>query len=331
MSSMRPSHTRRAILLCALTLVTLPVFPRAESAVVRLGFVHPQAPATATHGLDAFWKRMRDLGYIEGQNLVIEARWAEGRAERLPRLTKDVVAQNVDVLVTYSTPGAIAAKDATRTIPIAAVAMGEPLRTGLAANLARPEGNLTGFSTGLGQGIAGKRLELLQQAIPGLDTVTIIGDTRNPIARETVTELQRVAPSLGLKLHLIEVREVRAVESAFAEARRKGQAALMLTNTMLSANIRSVTATAAKHRIPTMYYVRDFVDVGGLMSYSPNYSVQWRRAAEYVDRIVKGTKPADLPIEQPTQYLLVVNLATARALGLQMPESILIRADELIQ
>jgi putative ABC transport system substrate-binding protein len=212
----------------------------------------------------SFWKRMRELGYIQGQNLVIEARWAEGRAERLPTLMKEVLARNVDVLVTYSTPGAIAAKNATRTTPIVGVAMGEPLRTGLAANLARPEGNLTGFSTGLGQGIAGKRLELLQQAVPGLDTVTIIGDTTNPIARETVTELRRVAPSLGLKLHLIEVREMRAVESAFAEAKRKGQAAIMLTNTMLSANIRSVTATAAKHRIPTMYYVRDFVEAGGL-------------------------------------------------------------------
>ncbi|MGH8611084.1 MAG: ABC transporter substrate-binding protein [Gammaproteobacteria bacterium] len=318
-------------LAAALALITLPMIAEAESRVVRLAFVHPQTPVTATRGLDAFWKRLKDLGYVEGQNLLVEARWGEGRAERLPALMNDVVARKVDVLVTYSTQGALAAKNATSTIPIVGVGMGEPLRTGLATNLPHPEGNLTGLSGGLAQGIAGKRLELLHEAVPRLATVTMIGNPGSPIAREMAKELQTMAPSRGLKLQFIEVREAGSLDRAFQEAKRRGQAALVLTDAMMSANIERVTVLAAKNRVPTMYYLRDFVDVGGLMAYAPDYSMQWRRAAEYVDKIVKGAKPAELPIEQPTQYFLVVNLKAARALGLKIPESILLRADEVIR
>jgi putative ABC transport system substrate-binding protein len=271
------------------------------------------------------------LGWFEGQNLVIEARWADGRMERLPALMAEVIGRRIDVLVTFGTQAALAAKNTTSTVSIVGVAMGEPLRTGLATSLARPGSNLTGTSVGWAEGIGGKWLERLQEAVPHLSTVAVIANSDSPIARDLAKELAAIAPTRGLKLRLIEVREPGALDGAFEQAGRKAQAVLVLPAPIISAHREQVTALAAKHRLPAMYYLRDYVDAGGLMAYAPDLAVQWRRAADYVDKILRGAKPADLPIEQPTQWSLVINLKTAKALGITFPESILLRADEVIR
>jgi putative tryptophan/tyrosine transport system substrate-binding protein len=320
-------------LFASLLLLIALIAHSAESArtSVRVGFVHPQSPSTALYGVTEFWDRLRELGYVEGQNLVIEARWAEGHLDRLPALVADVVARNVDIIVAFSTPAAIAAKTKTSTIPIVGISMGEPLRTGLATSLARPGANLTGLSVGWTDDVPGKWLELLQEIVPRLETVGLISNPENPISRELVKELQVVAPTRNLKLLLLDVRDAKKLEQTFEHAGRKAQAVLVLPGIAVFASPKLVTGLAAKHRLPTMYYLHDFVDAGGLIGYAPDIVTQWRRGAEYVDKILKGAKPADLPIEQPTKYLLVVNLKAASALGLKVPESILIRADQVIR
>lgn len=299
--------------------------------IMHVGLVHPQSPSTAVRGLNAFWERLRELGYVEGQNLVVEARWANGQLDQVPALTAEVIARKVDVLVTFGTQGAIAAKNATRTIPIVGVSMGEPLRTGLVTSLAQPEGNLTGTSVGWAEGVGGKWLELLQEILPRLSTVAVIANLDNAIARDLLKELEATAPTRGLKLDLIEVRDPSTLDHAFERAHRKAQAALVLPATILSARRAQIAALAAKHRLPTMYYLRDYVEAGGLVAYAPDLTVQFRRAADYVDKILKGARPSELPIEQPTTWTLVVNLKVARALKLRMPESILLRADEVLK
>jgi len=209
--------------------------------------------------------------------------------------------------------------------------MGDPVGSGVAASLAHPGGNLTGFSQGWDEGIGGKWLELLQETVPRLSTVALFANPDNPLARELARKLEVIAPTRGLKVRLIEVREPRALAGAFERAGRTAQAVLVLPDPIISATRKQVTALAAKHRLPAMYTLRDFVDVGGLMAYSPDLAVLFRRAAEYVDRILRGANPGDLPIEQPTEYRLIVNLKAAKALGITIPESILLRADEVIR
>jgi putative ABC transport system substrate-binding protein len=323
------------LVLVAVAAVLAPPLVRAAEpaqSVARVGFVGP-ASRNAAHGggRSQFWERLRELGYIDGQNLVIEARWAEGRYDQLPALMAEVLERKVDVLVTYGTEAAVAAKNATSTIPIVVAAMGDPIRSGVAASLARPGGNLTGLSMGFAEGMAGKWLELLQEMVPRLSTVAVIANPDNPIARDLAKELEAIAPRRGLKLRLIEVREAGALDRAFEQAGRKAQAVLVLPDPMVAAHRGQVTALAAKYRLPTMYYLRDYVDAGGLMAYGPDLAVLYRRAADYVDKILKGAKPGDLPIEQPTKFELIVNLKTAKALGITIPESILLRADEVIR
>ena len=305
----------------------------ADSAprVVRMGFVGTASPSSAARGVTAFWERLRELGWAEGKNLVVEARWAEGRYERLPALMADVVGRKVDILVTYSTPGAIAAKSATREVPIVVASMGDPIGSGLVPSLARPGGNLTGLSAGWNERIGGKWLELLKETVPRLSTVALIANPDNPAERELGEQLQAMAPMQHLKLEIIEVRSPEALDRAFKEARRRAQAVVVSGGTVAMVQRRQIAALAAKHRLPAVYGMRDFVDAGGLMAYGPDLAVLWRRTAEYVDKILRGAAPADLPIEQPTQYVLVVNLKAARALGLTIPESILLRADQVIK
>jgi putative ABC transport system substrate-binding protein len=310
--------------------------PRAQAAdqvqsVVRVGFVSPQSPSTATPGVRAFWERLRELGYIEGQNLAIEARWAEGRIDRLPALMNEVIATRIDVLVTYSTPGAVAAKDATSTTPIVVAVMGDPVGTGLVASLARPGGNVTGLSLGWGEGMEGKWLEGLQELVPRLSIVGVVGNPDNPLIQEQMKELETIAPMRGLKALLFKVREPAALDRAFEQAGRKTQAILVLADPLTATHGPRITALAAKYRLPAMYSLRDFVDGGGLVAYAPNMKTMFLRAAEYVDKILKGARPADLPIEQPTHFELVVNVKTAESLGLMIPQSMLQRADEIIK
>jgi putative ABC transport system substrate-binding protein len=209
--------------------------------------------------------------------------------------------------------------------------MGEPLRTGLASSLAHPGGNLTGTSVGWAEGITGKWLELLRETVPRLTHVAVIADLDNPIAQNLEKELKAFAPAHHVELAFFEVRDPGALDRVFKQAARKAQAGIVLPAPFLSVHRVEVTALAARYRLPTIYYLRDYVDVGGLMAYAPDLNVQFRRAADYVDKILKGAKPADLPIEQPTQWTLLVNLKTAKAMELAVPESILLRADEVIR
>ena len=318
----------------AIVVLTCPLAARAADPaqkVVRIGFVDAQSPSTAPRGLAAFWERLRELGYVDGQNLVVESRSAEGRSERLPVLMNEVIERNVDVLVTWTTSAAIAAKKATSTVPIVVAVMGDPVRSGLVASLARPGGNLTGLSVGLAQGLASKWVELLKDMVPRLSTLAVIANPATAIDRDLAKELQAIAPAQGLKLRLIEVREPAALDRAFEQAGRKAQAVLVLPDPVLFSHRAQVTALAARHRLPAIYPSRDYIEAGGLITYGPDFAVMFRRAADYVDKILRGARPGDLPIEQPTQYVLVVNLKTAKALGITIPESILMRANEVIR
>jgi putative ABC transport system substrate-binding protein len=299
--------------------------------LLRLGFVGPGSQTGAPRGLRAFWKRLRELGYLEGQNLTIEAAWADGNPERLPKLMGDVLGRKVDVLVTYSTAGAKAAKAATATVPIVVAIMGDPIGTELAASLARPGGNLTGLSAGYSEGMAGKWLELLYESIPGLATVAVIQNPDNPWHRANAKELENLAPARQLKVIVIDVQEPASLDGAFDQARKVAQAAIVLTEPFILTSKQRVVALAAKHALPTVYNLRDYVEAGGLMAYAPDFAIMFRRAADYVDRIAKGARPADLPIEQPTHFELVVNVKTAKSLRLILPQSVLTRADEVIQ
>jgi ABC-type uncharacterized transport system substrate-binding protein len=299
--------------------------------VVRLGFVHSQSPSTANRGLSAFWERLAELGWVQGRNLVSEERWAEGHIERLPALMAEMVERKVDVIVTYSTPAAVAAKGATNTIPIVVESMGDPVGAGVAASLAHPGANLTGLSLQMTEGIPGKWLELLQETVPRLATVAVIGNPDTPLFGLLRGPLEAAASARKLKLRFIDMRAPEVLETAFGQARRAAQAALVIPDPLTFYYQRQVAAQAARDHLPVMYGLPEYVDAGGLMAYGPNQAVLARRAAEYVDKILRGANPADLPIEQATQYVLVVNLKAANALRFTIPESILQRADEVIR
>ena len=298
--------------------------------VVRMGFVGPLSAAAISSYNGPFWKRLPELGWVEGQNLVIEGRSADGHLERLPALIAEVIDRKVDVLVTYGLPAAIAAKKATSTVPIVVAVMPDPVRSGLVASLARPEGNLTGMSGG-DPALNGKMLELLQEAVPRLSAVAVIANPNNPMARDLAQDLEALAPTRGLKLHVIELRGPESLDRAFERARRIAGAVVVVGEPITIEHRGRVTGLAAKYRLPAIYLDRGYVNAGGLMAYGPDISAMWRRAAEYVDKILRGAKPEDLPIEQPTRYVLSVNLKTAKALRLTIPESILLRADEVIR
>ena len=321
--------------LVGVAVVSSPLAPAAEHAkrVARVGFVFSQSPSSpiSKRYQQAFWDRLRELGWVEGQNLIIESRWAEGQIDRFPALMADLVARRVDIIICSGTPAAIAAKNATSTIPIVDAVMGDPVGTGLAASLARPGGNLTGLSMGMTEGIAGKWLELLQETVPRLSTIAVIANPDHAMTREQAKRLEAIAPTRGMKVRIIEVRGPEALDRAFEQAGRTAQAVLVLADPNLLIQQRRIVALAATHRLPDIHSQREFVDAGGLMAYGPDLAVMFRRAADYVDKILRGAKPGDLPIEEPTTFELVVNLKTAKALGLKIPESILLRANELIR
>jgi len=314
----------------AIAVLCSPLARGAEAAdkVARVGFVGTES---LSRGVPAFWERLHELGWVEGKNLAIEARWAEGQVERLPALMNQVIAQNVDVLFTYGTPAAVAAKKATNTVPIVAAMMGDPLGTGLAASLARPGGNLTGISLAMAEGLGGKWLQLLHETVPRLSTVAVIGNPASPWVANITRELEGAARTRGLAVRFIEVRDVEGLDRAFARAQREAQGAIVLGDPLTLHNWQRILALAAKHRVPTLYPNPESAEFGGLMAYGVDSVVAFRRAAEYVDKILRGANPGDLPIEQPTQFKLVINLKAARALGLTIPESILVQADEVIR
>jgi len=301
------------------------------STIARVGVVYPGSPASAPRGVAVFWERLNELGWTEGRNLAIEARWAEGRIDRLPALMHEVIGRRVDVIVTYTTPAALAARSATKTIPIVVAAMSDPVGAGVAASLARPGGNLTGLSSEIEEDLSGKWLELLQEVVPHLSTVAVISNPDSLFSRNMAEHLKALAPARGLKLRVIDVREPSALDNAFQQARRRAQAVIVLPDPLTMHHRWQIASLAAKYRLPDMHGLVDHMDAGALMAYGPDLTVLWERAAVYVDKILRGAEPADLPIEQPAHFGLVVNLKTARVLGLTIPESVLLRADQVIR
>jgi putative ABC transport system substrate-binding protein len=300
--------------------------------VARIGYLTVNLSAPQLH--EAFRQGLRDLGYVEGRNVVIEYRDAEGKPERLPALAAELVALKVDVIVVASTPPALAAKQATKTIPIVFTAVGDAVTDGLVASLARPGGNVTGLSTA-GPDLVGKRLEQLKQAVPGVSRVAVLWQPRGlgeRTEKEMLKEAEVAGRALGVRLQFVEARGPADLDRAYSEmTKARARALAVLATPMFISERRRLVDLAAKNRLPTVYLFREFVDAGGLMAYGANLADVFRRAATYVDKILKGAKPADLPVEQPTKFELVINLKTAKALGLTIPPSLLQRADEVIQ
>jgi putative ABC transport system substrate-binding protein len=319
------------ILVLGLLVPPLAALAQQPARVPRIGYLGNSAPALEAELVGAFRQGLRDLGYTEGQNIRIEFRWAEGRFERLPELAAELVRLKVDVLLTAGTPGPLAAKQATQTIPIVMASVGDAVASGLVTSLARPGGNVTGSNT-FSPDLEGKRLELLKEIVPRLSRIAVLLNPSNPFMALGWEQAQAGAQALRLKLEPVEVRAAEEFEAAFAAiARQRPSALFMIDDRFLLAHRARIIAFAARQRLPAMYSYKEFVDAGGLISYAPSYPAMFRRAATYVDKILKGARPGDLPIEQPTKFELVINLKTAKALGLTIPQSVLARADEVIQ
>ena len=319
------------LLVAALILVSFQ-FGEAQQAsgkIPRIGYLAGGLGA-ATRS-ETFKQGLRDLGYVEGKNIIIEYRNAEGKIERYSDLVADLVGLKVDVIFTSSTPGALAAKNATKTIPIVFTNVGDPVANGLVASLARPGGNITGLST-LAPELSGKGLELLKETIPKLSRVAVVWNPDNPGKTSSFKETEVAAQALRLQLQSLEVRGPNDVEPAFQAAKKERAGALIvLRDVVVSSQITRILELALKNQMPAIYGDRGFVDAGGLMSYGPNIDDLFRRAATYVDKILKGTKPADLPIERPSKFELVINLKTAKQIGLTIPPNLLARADRVIK
>ena len=297
--------------------------------VARIGFLAPATRTGYQHYTDALLQGLRELGYVEGQNIVIEYRWADGNFERLPELAADLVRLKVDVIVAPGVQAVRAAKKSTTTIPVIFPTVGDAVASGLVASLARPGGNITGLTI-LSPELSGKRLELLKEAFPRISHVAVLLDPRQPPL--SFEETQTAGKSLGLKLQFLEVRDAADVESVFsAMSRARADALITLPHPFLQVHQRQILELAARSRVPAMYQTTEWTESGGLMSYGPDLLDNYRRAAVFVDKILKGTKPADLPVEQPMKFELVINLKTAKQIGLTIPPNVLARADRVIK
>jgi putative ABC transport system substrate-binding protein len=325
----------RRTFLCGLTLGTLSAplatEPQQAARVAQIGLLSSFSPSDTAAWHQAFRQGLRDLGWIEGRNLNIEYRYAEGRIDRLPGLAADLVRLKVDLIVTSVTPDALAAKNATQNIPIVMAAAGDVTVTGLVESLARPGGNITGLSQ-MNPELAGKRLELLREIVPNLTRVAVLWNPEDRISALTWKEIQLPARGWGIELHSLEVRTSSDIDRAFEGATRVRSGALaIMPSPVFVTNLRRLADLAMRNRLPSIFHVPDYVVAGGLVTYGPNRSDLFRRAATYVDRILKGAKPSDLPVEQPTKFELLINLKTAKALGLTIPLTLLQRADQVIQ
>jgi ABC-type uncharacterized transport system substrate-binding protein len=319
------------VLAAALSVVGTPLTVMGEQSrgSYRVGLLVHRSPEASR--IESFRHGLRALGYIDGQNIAIEERYTDGERERLPNLAADLVRQKVDVIVVDGTLAAIAAKAATTTIPIVLVLASDPVGSGLVASLARPGGNVTGMSA-LYAELSGKQLQILKEAVPGASRVAILGNPANPAMALGLQGAQTTARALAIQLDVLEARTPSDLEkAALALAKDRAKALLTLPDPLFSNERLQLVALAAKRRVPAIFSPKDFVEAGGLISYGPNVPDQFRRAATFVDKILKGSSPADLPIEQPTMFELAVNLKAAKALGLTIPQSILVRADEVIR
>ena len=316
-------------------LLAAPLAAEAQQAaeIARIGYLGTNRAANP-HLHEALRQGLRDLGYVEGRNLMIEYRDAEGKLERLPALAAELVALKLDVIVAPGTPQALAAKQTTKTIPIVFSAASNPVPDGLVTSLARPGGNVTGLAT-LSPELVGKGLEQLKQAAPGVSRVAVLwtpGGLGERTEKDMLKEADAAGRALGVRLQVVKARGPADLDKAFSDmARASADALTVLPSSMVLSERRRLVDLAAKNRLPALYAQREFVYAGGLMSYGPNVADLFRRAATYVDKILKGAKPADLPVEQPTKFELVINLKTAKALGLTIPRSLLQRADQVIE
>jgi putative ABC transport system substrate-binding protein len=312
--------------------VAWPLAARAQQAgkLPTIGFLGANTPASQSQWTAAFVQRLRDLGWIEGRTVAIEYRWAEGRSERLAEIAAEFVRLKVDIVVTWGTIPALAIKEATSVIPIVFAAAGDPAGTGLVASLARPGGNVTGLSNQQGD-LGGKRLELLREVVPDLRRLAIMLNVDAPASVLDMKEVHTKAGSLGLEVVTSEIRRAEDIAPAFEALKGRADALYVCTDPLVFTNLVRINTLALAARVPTMHGRREYVEAGGLMSYGPNFPDQFRRAADHVDKILRGAKPGDIPVEQPTKFDLVINLVTAKALGLDVPPTLLARADEVIE
>jgi putative tryptophan/tyrosine transport system substrate-binding protein len=332
---------RKTIIVVWLVALAFAPFCPAEAQqpgkVPRIGYLtigYPPTDARPSPLREAFLQGLRELGYVEGKNILIEYRYAEGKAERFPDLAAELVHLKVDIIVANVTAGALAAKKATRTIPIITVTSADPVGSGLVASLAHPGGNVTGLSLLASLEMSGKQLELLKEALPKLTQVAVLGDPAAPTTAGFLSEAERAAPSLGVRLRVLEPRDTNELDGAFAAIKKERPGALLvIPSPMLTSGDypSRVASFATNNRLPAMYPYSEFVDSGGLMSYGPHQPDLYRRAAAYVDKILKGTKPADIPVEQPMKFEFVINLKAAKQIGLTIPQSVLYRADRVIK
>jgi len=332
----------RAALVAALALgfVAAPLAADAQSAgkIPRIGFLSPTSSSDARGNpsdlavlFSAFREGLHELAYVEGRNITIESRWAEGNYDRLPGLAADLIRLKMDVIVTYGTPAAQAAKRATGTTPIVMAAIIDPVASGLVTSLARPGGNVTGQSM-MSPDLAEKQLEILKEVVPKISRVAVLHNPANPGNAPQVRRAQDAARALGVRLQILGARDPGEIDSAFAAmTAEQAGAVIVLVDAVLQNNRTRITDLAARHRLPTVYGLHEYAEVGGLLAYGPNRLDMFRHAATYVDRILKGAKPGDLPVEQPNKFTLVINLKTAKALGLTIPPPLLLRADQIIE
>jgi putative tryptophan/tyrosine transport system substrate-binding protein len=310
----------------------LPLAARAQQASKppTIGFLGAATASVASQWVTAFVERLRELGWIEGRTVAIEYRWAEGRSERHAEIAAEFVGLKVDVIVTWATTPSIAAKQATMTTPIVFAAQTDPVGAGLVASLARPGGNVPGLSLQQADTV-GKRLELFREVIPNLGRLAIMANVGAPGALIEMREVQATARTLGLEVVTLEIRQGEDIAPAIEALKSRADALYFATDPLLFTDRIRINTLAQSARLPTIYGSREYVESGGLMSYGANFADLFRRAGDYVDKILRGAKPADIPVEQPTKFELVINLKTAKALGLTVPDTLLARADEVIE
>jgi putative ABC transport system substrate-binding protein len=309
-----------------------PLAARAQQQAGKLptiGLLGANTPSAASQWVAAFVQRLRELDWIEGRTVAIEYRWAEGRSERFAEIAAEFVRLKVDVIVTWGTASVVAAMQVTSVIPIVFATAGDPVGTGLVASLARPGGNVTGLSNQAAD-VAGKRLELLREVVPGL-RLAILANIGSPIGVLQMREAQAAARTLGLEFAALEIRRAQDIAPAFEALKGRANALYVVSEPLVSTHRVRINTLALAARLPTMHDYREYVEAGGLMSYGPKFPDLFRRSADYVDKILRGTKPGDIPVEQPTKFDLVVNITTAKALGLAMPDKVLATADEVIE
>jgi len=318
-------------LVAMLLALSFPAEAQQTKKVPRIGYLSAISPSSDSTRIEAFRQGLRALGYVEGKNVVIEYRYAEGKNDQLPDLATELVHLKVDVIVATSTLAARPAKAATKTIPIVALS-GDPVGTGLVASLARPGANVTGV-TNLSPDLSGKRLELLKEVVPGITRIAVLWDTEGPVPILAFKETQEAAGVLGLQIQSLEVRGPKPDLEAAFKAAMKSRAGALLTigNPLINRHRGQIVDRAGKNRLPAIYADRNFIDAGGLMFYGVDQSALGSRLAYYVDKILKGAKPAELPVEQPTKFELVINLKTAKQIGLTIPPNVLARADKVIK